>query len=76
MVELGIVEAVGVDAKDLSDVNVGARVVNLRVVGPKRGIVNPVHFLDPSASAVTLAIVSLNLPHGQKGLAYSFSTTV
>ena len=51
LVELGVVEAVGVDAKDLSDVDVGAGVVDLRVVGPKRGVVNTVDFLDPSAGA-------------------------
>lgn len=52
LVELGVVEAVCVDAKDLSDVNVGARVVNLRVVRPERGVVDTVDFLDPSAGAV------------------------
>ena len=51
MVELGVVEAVGVDAKDLSDVDVGAGVVDLRVVGPQRSVVNTVDFLDPSAGA-------------------------
>ena len=51
LVELGVVEAVGVDAKDLSDVDVGAGVVDLRVVGPQRSVVNTVDFLDPSAGA-------------------------
>ena len=43
--------ALGVNAKDLSDVDVGAGSVDLRVVAPESFVGDTVHLLDPVAGA-------------------------
>lgn len=54
-VECRVGEFLSVDAKNLVDVDVGAALVDLGVVGPKCFIRDTVYALDPSAGAEILA---------------------